>query len=373
MDKTEYICRQMFNQESKPLFQTEPILYLQSLGNDWLTSLMILITSMGSSAFLVTILIIITFGINFRKGFLLFQLLIWTGLVTEIVKTVIAFPRPDYVDNRVLNLENGVKNTSPFKGNGPDEVFELPSKEILENFRVQKTLTPSSFGFPSGHVAITTALWGGSSAIFNSRKIKMMAPFMILLVALSRMYLGRHFLGDILGGAIIGLLFLTAFTLFLKSSLKDDFFKKENFELAFRTKNLIICLFLFVVPLVLIASSMISAEVAGFFLGTNAAYVLIIRKGLPDDAGSSGQRILRIFIGLLLFGISSFVLDLGFDNIETVAYFSLTFIEFLKAFIPASTIWVSVVVCTKLNLYRREREFLSGRKGTLKQSEHEME
>ncbi|AKB54537.1 MULTISPECIES: phosphatase PAP2 family protein [Methanosarcina] len=355
------------------MFQTEPILYLQSLGNDWLTSLMILITSMGSSAFLVAIVVIVTFGVNFRKGFLLFQLLIWTGLITEIIKTIIAFPRPDYVDNRVLNLEYGVKSTSPFNGSGPDDVFELPDKKVLETFRLQEALSPSPFGFPSGHVAITTALWGGSSTIFNSRKIKMMAPFMVLLVALSRMYLGRHFLGDILGGAIIGLFFLTAFVLFLKSPLKDDFFKKDNFELALKSKNLILYFVLFVIPLVLITSSMISAEAAGFFLGTNAAYVLIIRRGLPDDAGSVEQRVLRIFIALLLFGISSFILDLGFDNIETVAYFSLKFIEFLKAFIPASTIWVSVVVCTKLNLYRTEKELLSNRKGALKQPGHGME
>lgn len=376
MDKTENIRRQIFNQELEPLFQTEPILYLQSLGSDWLTTLMILITSMGSSAFLATIVIIVTFGINFRKGFLLFQLLIWTGLITEIVKTVIAFPRPDYVDNRVLNLEYGVKNTSPFDGSGHEGVFELPDKEVLETFRLQETLTPSSFGFPSGHVAITTALWGGSSTIFNSRKIKMMAPFMILLVALSRMYLGRHFLGDILGGAITGLFFLTAFTLFLKSSLKEDFFKRENFELALRRKNLILYFILFVIPLILIASSMISAEVAGFFLGTNAAYVLIIRKGLPDDTGNLEQRTLRIITALLLFGVSSFILGAGFDTLETTAYFSFRLIEFLKAFIPASTIWVSVVVCTKLNLYIREKELLSSQstewsRNSLKKNEME--
>ncbi|WP_292381352.1 phosphatase PAP2 family protein [Methanosarcina sp. UBA289] len=340
------------------MFQTEPILYLQSLGNDWLTSLMILITSMGSSAFLAAIVIIVTFGINFRKGFLLFQLLIWTGLITEIIKTVVAFPRPDYVDNKVLNLEYGVKNTSPFSGEGSEGIFKLPDKEVLETFRLQETLNHSPFGFPSGHVAITTALWGGSSEIFNRRIIKLMAPVMIFLVALSRMYLGRHFLGDIMGGAIIGLFLLITFTLFLKSSLKEEFFKKENFELAFRHKNLILYFILFVIPPVLTALSLISADVAGFFLGTNAAYVLIIRKGLPNDEGSVEQRVLRIATALLLFGVSSFILGVGFETLETTAYFSFKLIEFLEAFIPASTIWVSVVVCTKLNLYRRE-ELLS--------------
>ena len=339
------------------MFQTEPIIYLQSLGSEWFTFFMILITTMGSSAFLAAVIISITFGVNFRKGFLLFQLLIWTGLITEILKTIIAFPRPDFVDNRVLNLECGVKNTSPFRGNGPEGVFKLPDKEVLETFRLQETLTHSTFGFPSGHVALTTALWGGSSAIFNRRIIKNLAPVMVLLVAFSRMYLGRHFLGDVLGGATVGLIILTVFTLFLKSPLKDDFFKKENFDFAFRRQNLILYFFMFVVPPVLTALSLISADVAGFFLGTNAAYVMVIRKGLPDDTGSVKQRALRILVALLLFAISSLILAVGFDAIETTAYFSFKFIEFLKTFVPASTIWVSVVVCTKLNLYRRDKRF----------------
>ncbi len=321
---------------------------------------MILITAMGSSAFLAAIIISITFGINFRKGFLLFQLLIWTGLITEVIKTVVAFPRPDFVDNRVFNLESGVKNTSPFSGDGPEGVFKLPSKEVLDTFRLQKTLTHSSFGFPSGHVALTTTLWGGSSAIFNSKVIKRMAPAMVLLVAFSRMYLGRHFLGDVIGGATVGLILLIVFTLVLKSSLKDDFFKKENFDLVLRRQNVILYFFMFVVPPVLTALSLISADVAGFFLGTNVAYVLILRKGLPDDSGSIEQRVLRVFIALFLFGFSSLILAVGLDSIDTIAYFSFL-AEFLKTFIPASTIWVSVAICTKLNLYKKEEEFISSR------------
>jgi len=104
------------------------IIYLQSFGTPWFTFLMILITTLGSSAFLVAITVITTFGIDFKRGFVLFQLLIWTGLVTEILKVLVAFPRPDFVDNRVLNLETGVKNTSPFRGNGPGGIFRLPDK-----------------------------------------------------------------------------------------------------------------------------------------------------------------------------------------------------------------------------------------------------
>ena len=114
------------------MFQTEPILYLQSLGTEWFTFLMIIITSMGSSAFFAGIIIIGTLGIDFKKGFLLFQLLLWSALLTETIKALIAFPRPDFVDSRVLNLEDGIENTSPFNGNGESGFFNLQDSEILE-------------------------------------------------------------------------------------------------------------------------------------------------------------------------------------------------------------------------------------------------
>ena len=338
------------------MFQTEPIIYLQSHGTPWFTFLMILITTLGSSAFLGAITVIITFGIDFKRGFLLFQLLMWTGLVTEVLKLLVAFPRPDFVDNKVLNLEYGVKNTSPFKGNGPEGIFELPDKQILKAFRLQEAFTISSFGFPSGHVSLTTALWGGSAAIFDSRIIRIFTPFMIVIIAFSRVYLGRHFIEDVLGGAMVGLIFLFIFTRFLKSPLKDDFFKKESFEFTLRRQNSLFYFFMFVIPILLTAFSLVSATVAGVYFGTNVAYLLIVRKEIPDDAGSTAQRAARVFIALLLLGISSLILDFWFKTAGTINYLQYTLIGFLKTFIPASTIWASVTVCTKLGLYKRDKE-----------------
>ncbi|AKB19855.1 MULTISPECIES: phosphatase PAP2 family protein [unclassified Methanosarcina] len=336
------------------MFQTEPILYLQSLGTEWFTFFMVLITSMGSAAFFAGMIIITAFGIDFKKGFLLFQLLLWTALITETFKALIAFPRPDFVDSRVLNLEDGIKNTSPFDGNGDTGFFRLPDREVIEAFRLQEPLPDSPFGFPSGHVALTTVLWGGASSVFNSRTISRLAPGAVLIVAFSRMYLGRHFLGDVLGGAVLGLSILVAFKYFLKGPLKDEFFKKENFKPVFRQKNLFFYSIMFVVPVLFASLSLVSGEVAGFFLGANTAYLLIIRKGFPEDAGDTGQRATRVFIALMLFGVSTLVLDIGFATVETSISPGATLIEFLKAFIPALTIWVSAGICTKLDLYGRE-------------------
>lgn len=217
------------------MFQTEPIIYLQSLGNQWFTHFMIQITNMGTAQFLVPIIVVVIFGVDFKKGFLLFQLFLWTNMVTETLKILVGFPRPDFVDIRVINLEFGIKNISPFSENGMKSSFAFPDKQILKAFRLQEAC---ELGFPSGHVSLTTALWEEIATFFNNQLIRMLTPFVIVLMAFSRVYLGRHFIGDVLGGVIVGLISLVVFAHFLKSPLKHDFFTKESFELAFRSQNL---------------------------------------------------------------------------------------------------------------------------------------
>ena len=133
---------------------------------------------MGTAQFLVPIIVVAIFGVDFKKGFLLFQLFLWTNLVTEIFKILVGFPRPNFVDNRVINLELGIKNTSPFTGNRMKSIFALPDKQILKAFRLQGTC---ALGFPSGHVSLTTALWGGIATVFNNRIIRILTPFLIVL------------------------------------------------------------------------------------------------------------------------------------------------------------------------------------------------
>jgi len=341
------------------LFQTEPILYLQSLATDWLTLLMVLITSMGSSSFFAAVIIMITFGIDFRRGFLLFQLLLWTGAVTEVLKVAFAMPRPYFVDSRVLNLESGEPNLSPFTGKGASSFFGLPEKEALEAFRAEVTTEGSYpfyslYGFPSGHVSTTTALWGGAALIFGRKVIWKIAPAVVLLMAFTRMYLGRHFLGDIIGGVCLGLLMLLAFSSFLQSPFCKAFFRKENFIPAARSPNLLFYAFMFIVPLLLTAASLIGPDIAGFLTGTNAAYLLVIRKGLPSNAGSRGKRVSCVLVALLNFAAASFITAVAIDITGAASFLGPDMIEFAEAFVPASTIWISVEICFRLGMYGKE-------------------
>src|SRR5687767_15006173 len=62
----------------------------------------------------------------------------------------------------------------------------------------------SDFGFPSGHVA-TTAAWALGLAWSRRKSWQLgVAATWVALMALSRMYLERHFPADVLGGLVVG-------------------------------------------------------------------------------------------------------------------------------------------------------------------------
>ena len=80
----------------------------------------------------------------------------------------------------------------------------------------QMVVAVTGFSFPSGHVTESVAVYGmlsillGSSTASWTKRVALGAGavFICLLVGLSRLYLGVHWLTDVLGGYALGALWL---------------------------------------------------------------------------------------------------------------------------------------------------------------------
>lgn len=78
-------------------------------------------------------------------------------------------------------------------------------------------VTEHTFAFPSGHAAMATVFYGGASAVvfhLSRRPGYRLASFLaaaaiITAVAISRVYLGAHWLTDVLGGILVGIFWVS--------------------------------------------------------------------------------------------------------------------------------------------------------------------
>lgn len=93
----------------------------------------------------------------------------------------------------------------------------------------------ADFSFPSGHATIAVTFYGFllyfSLKFFKSwKKYFLVALFgsLIILIGLSRLYLGVHYFSDVLAGYLIGSAFLLAGIVFLENKFKNKILKQTK-------------------------------------------------------------------------------------------------------------------------------------------------
>jgi undecaprenyl-diphosphatase len=80
---------------------------------------------------------------------------------------------------------------------------------------------PTSFSFPSGHALVATCFFGGLAVLISHRlegrlaqvAVWLVAIALILLVGVSRIYLGVHYPTDVAAGYAVGIIWVTAVAL----------------------------------------------------------------------------------------------------------------------------------------------------------------
>ncbi|MCI0470105.1 MAG: phosphatase PAP2 family protein [Candidatus Aminicenantes bacterium] len=290
------------------MFLTEINIFLQSLSSAWLTAVFKFFSFVGEREFMIPFMIAITFGIHFRYGFIIFHISFWSSVITNSLKDVFALPRPHNVDAAVQLLGENTPNPTPFKGMGAKHFFGCLPGEIVEYFRTQGVWLGGgrSFGFPSGHASSAISLWGAIFLFNRLPWLRIIAVIFILFIPLSRLYLGLHFLADVLGGLLIGLAVLLFFYrfIFLDKKLQAWLFEKiRTFKTMLPTIFFLIYCFIF--PFLLLLIPGIHQAAAPTLLGLNCSFFMVRLRGLPQEGGTLRQRLSRIAIAALFyFGIN---------------------------------------------------------------------
>src|SRR5690606_19432252 len=85
-------------------------------------------------------------------------------------------------------------------------IFQIPRPYFAVEVATIPLTQASGFSFPSLHTAFCMAALPFVPLLFNRNWQKYLAYILIILIALSRPYLGVHYVSDIFMGALIGLL-----------------------------------------------------------------------------------------------------------------------------------------------------------------------
>lgn len=296
-------------------FESSITVWLQST-LPFLKPIMQFLSLLGDEFFYMAILPLFVWCINYAMGLRLGIMLMLTSITNMIAKIGFRTPRPYWMDTRVLAMR-----------------------------------AETSFGMPSGHAQNAAAMWGIFAARTRNKWVSKICYFIIFLIGFSRIYLGVHYLHDILLGWLFGFLLIFLFWLFEKKVVAQYIKLKQTEKISLAIILSIGTIFLTMVVLMLIGNWAIPVEwvnnaaaaspgniirplssegaytLAGTFGGLLIGLALFINthEGTPNLEGTIIQKILRYLVGMLgtmiiYFGLK-FILPDGETFIALVARF----------------------------------------------------
>jgi membrane-associated phospholipid phosphatase len=303
---------------------------LQQMGPA-LAVVMHVLSFLGSEDFFLLLVPFIFWCVDSGFGARLLFLVVTSDFVNGLLKWAFHLPRPYWVDSRIQALES-----------------EL------------------NYGLPSGHTQSATVGWGYLAVRVNRWWMWLIAALVIVGVATARVALGMHFLGDVIGGLIAGLIVLVAFVLIEPRVTRWIAPKPMGFQIA--TAFLAS---LAMIAITLIARSTIDgiadpigwaqlggpidprrldtpiSDAASAF-GAGAGLALLKRSGGFDARGPWSKRLARLALGLIVLIILRFGLGAIFPREPELAGAIFRYARYVIMVLWAT--WLAPWVFVKLRL-----------------------
>lgn len=287
----------------------EVVLWFQQ-ASPQLDGLFAAFTFLGDEEFFLLLLPLIYWSINREMGVRLMVVFLLSGLVNQVAKHLAAQPRPFGYDSRV-----------------------------------EAIVDAEGFGLPSGHTQSAVVVWGFLGLEIRKQWFWWLSGLMILMIPLSRIYLGVHFPTDVIGGYVLGVGVLWLWLRYGKR-LEKWFFDQETIH------QLIV---ITAVPALAMAiwptEDMVTG--GGTMVGIGAGLVLERRLVGFDVAGTLSQRILRFLVGVVILAGIWLGLRIAFDGLEPAILLRLLRYALVGFWGAVGAPWMFV----KLGLAGREADF----------------
>lgn len=225
------------------LFSEGPIEALQRL-SPYLDGLFIAITTSGGGIVLMGLSLLLYWLWDKRAGFMLATLVLVSGALNGSLKEV-------------------------FQTSRPPAHLRLVSEQ--------------GYDFPSGHAQQSATFWSGVALLYRGVWI-VVAPVLIILVSLSRVYLGVHYVGSVLSGVAMGVPLAVAGYLLQRAGFWGG--------MSFGARLLVGALWPIVLaPMYIFGLDML--RVVGMLSGFSAGYLLegrLVDMGPPRGLGVGAYR-----------------------------------------------------------------------------------
>lgn len=178
----------------------------------------------------------------------------------------------------------------------------------------------SGYGLPSGHSQSTAVFWGGFAAMAGKPRTWIWAAVLILLVGLSRVYLGVHFPTDVLAGWGIAAVLLVVFFAVMPA------LEKNLARLALLWRIVLA----FGVPILLALTHPVKDVVGGLapLAGLGAGAAIFLNRWSFEAKGPWWQRIARYLLGIMALAVLYFGLSAVFPREGEAFYLPLRFLRY---------------------------------------------